>query len=133
VNIPSETWEIVVKLLQGMPERPLWLQHQLEMHGDEIGKLPGLESTSPSGHLRPSFRMHAYAADYLDFLRELIAIESRGAEWSRILQTRLTALEPFVGVPLLEAQFYFREENVVREVSAKIHLETERLVHAEMN
>ena len=38
---------------------------------------------------------------YLDFLRQQIALEPRGPDWTAVLSKRLTALTPFVGLPLL--------------------------------
>ena len=38
---------------------------------------------------------------YLDFLREQIALEARGPEWTAILTERLSAISPFLGVPTL--------------------------------
>jgi hypothetical protein len=38
---------------------------------------------------------------YLDFLREQIALEPRGPEWTAVLSKRLAALSPFCGFPML--------------------------------
>lgn len=38
---------------------------------------------------------------YLDFLREQIALEPRGPEWTALLAKRFTALAPYRDIPLL--------------------------------
>jgi len=65
---------------------------------------------------------------YCDFLREQIALEPRGPEWTAILSKRLAAIAPFVGVPTLigtirtpGAFHYVRVDATTRRI---IHCET---------
>lgn len=53
-----------------------------------------------------SFERHILHSSYLDFLREQIALEPRGPEWTKILHTRLASLAPFCGFPLLTGIIY---------------------------
>ena len=50
-----------------------------------------------------SCERRVFDQSYLDFLREQIALEPRGPEWTAILMRRLSALTPFCGAPTLSA------------------------------
>ena len=70
-----------------------------------------------------SCERRVFDQSYLEFLREQIALEPRGPEWTAVLRRRLTALAPYCDTPTLwgtipteNGQFCIRVDPRSREV-----------------
>lgn len=102
----STLWQICAGAIPTIAEAPSWLKEQALMSFEEVSQLPVLDGTIKGADSRPSFEEKVLKADYLDFLRGQIKLESRGPEWSQILKMRLAALEPFVEKKRISALFH---------------------------
>ena len=70
-----------------------------------------IETVRADDSLPPSVREQARAVEglerstldpsYLDFLREQIALEARGPEWTAVLTKRFTAIAPYCGLQII--------------------------------
>ena len=91
----SQLWNMSVRAIQSIAEVPIWVQRQGCLNFEDVLRLPSVEAPGEGVGAMPSVEERLLRADYLDFLREQIQLESRGPEWGRILKRRLTVLQPF--------------------------------------
>lgn len=99
------------------------------MGWESVSRLPIVDATSDGQHALPTIEQKAVAPDYLDFLREQIELNPRGAEWTALLKSRLAALEPFVGKPLVVATFHSKPYSA----TLRIRPDTNQMIHVEVN
>jgi hypothetical protein len=123
-----EIWRVLVGAIKSKQEAPPWLREAGNLSLEAVSCLPPLDSTTDGQHALPSVEQKLVSPDYLDFLREQIALNARGPEWLELLVSRLAAIEPFVGKELLVATFYFKPHSA----TLRIHPETRAVIHVEI-
>jgi hypothetical protein len=84
---------------------------------------PDVMAAASTGHVELKMLDQAY----LNFLDEQIALEPRGPEWTKILQTRRTALTPYCGRSYLSGHIRIEKKEYV----AYIDPEALELIHNE--
>lgn len=82
--------------------------------------LPVVDDADAGEFARPSLELQNVSSDYLDFLREQIALNARGEEWTAVLQRRLKALEPLEGQPVLTVVFYRKPESLTLRIDPRL-------------
>jgi hypothetical protein len=127
--IDALTWELLVRAIQSLPSAPSWLRELSRLSHEEISRLPKVDNARKGQVASPSVREIVVKEDYLEFLREQIKLNARGSEWTAILETRLKALQPFLGKKTLQATFYKLPNNVTLD----INFETGELFHSEIS
>jgi len=86
-----------------------------------------LDESSEGQIARPEMEQITVTKEYLDFLREQIKLGARGAAWSEVLMSRLSALRKFQDRQLLTVVFY-RKPN---SFTVRIDPESEAIIHTE--
>jgi hypothetical protein len=124
----NKTWQILVAAIATAKNPPGWLRELAYLSYEDVLRLPKYEDAGDGQVTAPWVEEKLLAADYLDFLREQIRIDARGAEWKELLQKRLQALKPFVGKNVLTATFHQKPY----AVTLKINPDTGKLFHEEM-
>jgi hypothetical protein len=74
---------------------PAKLKELAKMPFRDVRRLPSYDEALTHDLIQPHVEPTRITTSYLDFLKEQIRLEPRGEEWSRLLQNRLKALEPF--------------------------------------
>ena len=123
-----EIWAILTNTIQSLPDAPPWLKEQGLLSWDAVSMLPQLDLTIDGQLTFPTTEEKIVRPDYLDFLREQIALNARDSEWLNLLQKRLANLEPFVGKKLLVATFHCKPHSA----TIRIEIGTKKTVHAEI-
>ena len=125
----ANLWNVAVIAVQSLIDAPVWVKEQAVYTYQQVLALPTLE-TCPSGRATiPNISEKIVMPDYLDFLREQIELEPRGPEWTKVLKSRLFAMEPFVNKLLITATFY-RLPDVA---TLLINPENGKVVHLEID
>lgn len=122
-----DIWDFLVKVIKSSQASPSWLTNQANLDWDAVSKLPIVDATQNGQHAVPTLEEKIVTQDYLDFLREQIALNPRGPEWLDLLKSRLTAIEPFAGKQLMVATFHAKPHSA----TLRIHIETKSIVHME--
>ena len=123
-----EIWTSLTSAIASLPDAPSWLKEQGQLSWEAVSLLPQLDSTGDGQHALPTAEQKLVSPDYLVFLREQIALNTRGPDWLDLLRKRLADLEPFVGQELLLATFHCRPHSA----SLRIQPGTQELVHFEI-
>jgi hypothetical protein len=129
MTITADIWRILCDAIASIPECPSWLKEQAGLEWQSVSRLPVVDATSDGQHALPTVEQKAVSPDYLDFLREQIDLNPRGAEWLALLKNRLAALEPFVGKQLMVATFHSKPHSA----TLRIRPDTNRMIHVEVN
>jgi hypothetical protein len=111
-----ELWNIAIAAIQSLDDAPPWLRNQAWLSFEAAANLPVLDFTVDGDDARPNIEEKVLKADYLDFLREQIELETRGPEWNKILKTRLAALSPFIDKKIITAMFHKKPGIVMLQV-----------------
>lgn len=128
MTMTPEIWKVLVNAIASIPACPSWLKEQTGLTWEAASGLPIVDATSDGQHALPTVEEKVVAPDYLDFLREQIGLNARGPEWSAVLKNRLTALEPFVGRPLMMATFHSKPHLAM----LRIRPDTKEVIHMEI-
>lgn len=123
----NETWKTLAAAVKSLKNPPAWLEKVSLLSHAEISYLPKLDNTRKGYAAAPSVREIILKEDYLDFLRQQIQLNTRGPEWTAVLQDRLNALQPFVSKRVLIADFYLKPSSA----TLYINPETRELFHME--
>jgi hypothetical protein len=125
----KSTWHLLTSAIKSMQNAPEWLRDLAAMSCEQAANLPQLENESIGGFAAPSVTEKPVTSSYLDFLREQIQLNARGAEWTHILQERLNALLPFIGKKVITGSLYCKPKSATLYVNP----ENGKLLHIEFN
>jgi hypothetical protein len=128
-DMKEETWNLVKTAIESVCDAPHWLKEFASVQYSEISRLHEFEEAADGEVARPHLEEQLVRQDYLEFLKEQIQLNARGAEWTALLQRRLDALRPFVGKNVQVVTIY-RKPEVVR---LRIDSRTGRVFHFELN
>lgn len=128
MTITPELWSFLAKAIKSLHNCPDWLSVQARLDWHAVSELPIVDSALSGQHAIPTVEEKIVTHDYLEFLREQITLNARGAEWVTLLQDRIAAIERFAGKTLLIATFHMKPHLAIlridSETGAVIHIET---------
>jgi len=120
-------WKTVSMAIATLGNSPIWLAELAGLRHEEVARLPRLDNAVKGQTALPVIEEKIVTMDYLNFLREQIQLNARGQEWTRLLQQRLNALQPFIGKMIITAHFYQKPHSA----TLRINPETGELLNAE--
>lgn len=126
--ITREFWKILVRIIEGIEDCPVWLKSQAGLSWESISQLPALDEMKDGQSAIPNVEKKLVTLDYIEFLKEQIRLNSRGKEWSDVLEKCLNALEPFIGQDLVVSYLYFKPHVAI----LRFHYETKEIIHVEL-
>jgi hypothetical protein len=129
MTITPEMWNIIVNVIASMQSCPSWLKAQACLTWETASQLPIVDAASDGQNAIPIVEKKIVTQDYLDFLREQIALNPRGPEWLVTLKNRLAALEPFVSEELIVVAFHCKPHSAILRILPK----NGNLVHIEVD
>ncbi|XXX73420.1 hypothetical protein WMF30_37845 [Sorangium sp. So ce134] len=112
-------WALVQMVVSRAPSLPGWVRECAEIGYGSILMLPVVDDARAGELARPSLALRNVSSDYLEFLREQIALNAMGEEWTAVLQRRLKALEPLEGQPVLTVMFYRKPEGLTLRIDPR--------------
>lgn len=106
-------WRILAQTIASLDHLPGWVRAYV-LEDDRRGTVAYFEETT-------------VCADYLEFLREQIALGVRGPEWTKQLESRLVALLPHAGKSVLNFHLFHGSSDYFLRLEA----DSKALIHAE--
>lgn len=119
MKLTPEIWAALGRNLDGNCTAPTWVIHQLRLSFQEVISFPAYEAVSEGCDACPTIERKVLGKDYLDFLRQQVSVDARGPEWLNLLNSRIFALEPFVGRELITVRLHRKPQIVTVRITAK--------------
>ena len=127
MKLTPEIWATLGQILEGNSSVPSWINQQLRLPFQEVIRFPAFEAVPEGCDACPTIEEKVLEKDYLDFLRQQVNVDARGPEWLNLLNSRILALEPFVGKDLITVRLHKKPQIVTVRIAA----ETMGLVYLE--
>jgi hypothetical protein len=124
----EDNWRILTSVIKLMENAPLWLRQFGDLDYKSVSSLSPLGSEIKGNFAAPAVIEKVVAKDFLDFLQEQIRLKARGIEWTKILQARFAALQPFVGKTIITVNLH----KMPNSVTLYIDPETKKIIHFEI-